>query len=58
MTMNPKKSKYKEYGNIYAEECVHCLIEGSYHCKLEICDGHCKNFKNKNKHNLLLFGGY
>ena len=53
-----KKSKYAEYGSVYAEQCVHCLAEGTYHCKLEITDKGCKNFKENNKDNLLMFGGY
>ena len=53
-----KKSKYKEYGSVYAEQCVHCIKEGTYHCKLKITDKGCENYKENNKENILMFGGY
>ena len=53
-----KKSKYKEYGSIYSSQCVNCIKEGTYHCKLEITDKGCKNFNENTKDNLLMFGGY
>ena len=58
MMSTTKNHKYKEYGSIYANQCVNCIKEGTYHCKLEINDNACKNYKENNKDNLLIFGGY
>ena len=51
-------SKYKQYGAIYQEQCVHCIKEGTYHCRLEIQEEKCKNFKKHTHDNVLQFGGY
>ena len=44
----------EEYQSIYANQCVYCTLEGSYHCKLEIENNECKNFNQESK----VFGGY
>lgn len=53
-----KKSKYKEYGSVYAEQCVHCIKEGTYHCRLEITSDGCRNYVKHTKQSVLQFGGY
>lgn len=53
-----KKSKYKEYGSVYASQCVNCIKEGTYHCRLELDDTGCKNYKKYDKQSVLQFGGY
>ena len=53
-----KKSKYHQYGSVYAEQCVNCIKEGTYHCKLEICDDGCRNYVKHTKQSVLQFGGY
>ena len=52
-----KKSKYQTYGAIYQKQCVNCFKEGTYHCKLEICDGECENYETLKKGDII-FGGY
>ena len=42
--MRPK-AKYREYGTIYANECVDCVKEGTPFCQLEIRDESCVNHK-------------
>ena len=58
MRITMKKSKYKEYGSVYASQCVNCIKEGTYHCRLELDDTGCKNYKKYDKQSVLQFGGY
>ena len=57
MSMIAKKSKYKDYGAIYQNQCVNCVKEGTYKCALEIVDGECKNYCTVKKGDIV-FGGY
>lgn len=41
-----KKEKLYIY-LIYPEQCVHCSLDGSCECKLEIIDCMCKNYIKK-----------
>lgn len=50
-----KTKKNKDFEWIYSKYCVHCMFEGTYKCKMEVCEGKCENFTLAPSPN---FGGY
>ena len=57
--MMSMRLKCKDYNRIYQLQCVNCIREGTYHCKLVVSSDECVNFEEITKDNAhLFFGGY
>ena len=50
-----RSKKNYDFALIYANCCVNCAKEGTYHCTLEVEKGRCLNFDDNPNQS---FGGY